>query len=102
VTFADLLAKLKVPTSATLIQDKEFDIDSQSAHVGWGGWIAYTFALWTSPWWGVVAVLSFAAIKEGWYDQKYELDEVRGSNLRDFAFYGIGAVATASLLTVVR
>jgi len=97
-----ILERLKTPISATLIGDGEFDTVAQSAHVFFGGWVVFVFGLFTSPWWGVVAVLSFAAIKEGWYDQRYETSEVRGSNLRDWAFYLLGSVTTASLLEVVR
>src|ERR1035437_33018 len=78
-----ILERLKSPPAPAGSVLSDLDTVSQSAHVFFGGWIVYTFALWTSPWWGVVAVLSFAAIKESWWDQKYEtLDEVRGSNLR--------------------
>lgn len=84
------------------MNDPTFDTVAQSAHVWFGGWIVYTFALWTSAWIGAAAVLLFAAVKEFWYDEKYESVYVRGSGWRDFAFYALGAVATAALLAVIR
>lgn len=94
--------RLKTPPAPVGSVLSDLDTVSQSAHAFSGGWIVFVFGLWTSPWWGVVAVLSFAAIKEGWFDQKYESDEIRGSNLRDVAFYLLGSGLTAALLEVVR
>ena len=84
------------------MSDPSFDTVAQSSHVWFGGCIVYTSALWMSPWWGVLAIASFACIKEYWYDQNYESVECRGSNTRDFLFYMLGAVAIASLLSVVK
>jgi hypothetical protein len=85
-----------------MYNDPSFETVAQSAHVWFGGWVVYTFHLWTSAWWGVVAVVIFAALKEFLYDQKYESPEVRGSNWKDLGFYGLGAGATAILLEAVR
>jgi hypothetical protein len=35
-------------------------------------------------------IILFAAIKEFYYDERYESTEERGSNLRDFAYYCVG------------
>jgi hypothetical protein len=49
--------------------------------------------------WALLAVAALAAIKEFWYDEKYETTEVRGSSLQDFIFYllGAGAAVVATL-----
>lgn len=44
------------------------------------------------PWFGG-ALLVYAAIKEFWYDQNYEITEIRGSNLRDWVGYVLGWMA---------
>lgn len=101
--FTWIWERLKTPPAPEGSVLADLDTVSQSAHAFSGGWIVFVFGLWTSPWWGVVAVLMFAAIKEGWYDQKYETDDaIRGSNLRDVAFYSVGSIATACLLEVVK
>lgn len=97
-----VLERLHVPPALKGSVLAFLDTVAQSAHLWFGGWVVFVFGLWTSPWWGVLAIAIFAGIKEGWYDQNYETAEVRGSNLRDFVFYVLGAVVTASLLEVVR
>jgi hypothetical protein len=84
------------------MSDPSFDTVAQSAHAWFGGWLVYTFALWTSPWWAVVAIAIFGAVKEYWYDEKYESPTVRGNATRDMVFYLLGSSLTASLLTIVR
>jgi hypothetical protein len=84
------------------MSDPSLDTVAQSAHVWFAGWTVFVFHLWTNPWWGVLAVAIFAAIKEFLYDQKYESPAVRGSNWKDFGFYQVGSVLTALLLQAVK
>jgi hypothetical protein len=97
-----ILVRLKVPPATKDSVLAFLDTVAQSSHIWFGGWVVFVFGLWTSPWWGALAITIFAGIKEGWYDQNYETAEIRGSNLRDFVFYVAGAALTALLLTVVR
>jgi hypothetical protein len=39
----------------------------------------------------------YASLKEFWYDQNYETEEQRGSNLEDWGFYMIGLVSALLL-----
>ena len=88
----------------TAISDAEFDFVSQNAHALGGALAVLGPAALLGEWYavgGAVLVMVFAAVKEFWYDEHYETAEVRGSSLRDFTFYGVGAV-TALLLCGIR
>jgi hypothetical protein len=85
------------------ISDQQYDEISQNAHV-LGGSLAIMVA---HLFWGmhgllyaIPACVIVAALKEGVYDEIYEDPEVRGSSLRDFAFYGLGIVASSLVLVV--
>lgn len=49
---------------------------------------------------GAGLITLWAAVKEFYYDQRFEDAEERGSNLRDFMYYEVG-VALALILWVV-
>jgi hypothetical protein len=42
-------------------------------------------------------MLVFAAVKEFWYDYKYETPDVRGSSLLDFSMYCAGTLVAVGL-----
>jgi hypothetical protein len=83
-----------------LVSDSEFDFVAQVSHFGWG---MLSVALPTALAGPVVGLLGggvyvlYAAVKEFWYDERYESPAVRGSSSRDFLVQLIG-VATAVLL----
>jgi hypothetical protein len=55
------------------------------------------------PWIGAVAILSYAAVKEFWFDVYYETPEQSGGRLgdvEDFSFYAIGVAAAYAILWV--
>lgn len=70
--------------------DPSFDTVSQSAHFFSAAFVVHVFH--GNPW-AIAAVVVACAVKEFWYDYKYESAEVRGSSLKDFVFYMIGAAA---------
>lgn len=74
-----------------MIEDKEFEIVSQSAHV-FSGWAIALTGLHYHQVWVPIAFVAYSAVKEFWYDQNYETQEVRGSNLLDFCMSTLGAV----------
>lgn len=41
-------------------------------------------------WWGLAVGIPAAALKEFWYDEKYEDPATRGSSLLDFSMYMVG------------
>lgn len=43
-----------------------------------------------------------AALKEFWYDQHYEDEVVRGSNMEDFAFYCVGFGVASMVILISR
>jgi hypothetical protein len=83
-----------------MIDDKTFNTVAQLGHFAGGAAIvlAFTVIAWNrqASIYGLLTVAALAAIKEFWYDQRYETPEVRGSSLEDFSFYLVGAtIATA-------
>jgi hypothetical protein len=84
-----------------VIDDKTFDTVSQLAHFAGGTAIVFGLVVLTHhrPFalWAFLIVLALAAVKEFWYDEKYETAEVRGSSIEDFAFYAFGAGFAAIL-----
>jgi hypothetical protein len=85
----------------TNITPKLFNSVSQAGHFAGGAAIVLaTVVLWhatQAPYAGFVIVALAAALKEFWYDYKYESSEVRGSSLEDFLFYLSGALAALAV-----
>jgi len=87
-----------------VIDLKTFDRVSQSSH-----WLGGAFALIGSVYlfgedckiFAGVIILVLAAVKEFWYDYKFETSEVRGSSLKDFLFYVLG-VATGFAMILIH
>ena len=50
---------------------------------------------------GGAAAILFAAVKEAWWDKKYETPETAGSGWEDFAFWVMG-VAIAGTLGAIK
>ena len=80
------------------MSDPSINTVSQFAHVG----VAYAVTLSVLMVVGIQAIYWFipmgvgaAAVKEFWYDAKYETAEVRGSSLQDFLFYCAGIAGAA-------
>lgn len=71
-----------------------FDTVSQSAHFFSAAFVVYLFN--GNPW--VAAMLvALTAVKEWWYDYKYESAAVRGSSIEDAIFYWLGIAAAIAL-----
>jgi len=66
-----------------MIDDKEFNLVSQSAHAFSGAFIGL-LGMVLHQWWIPAGFVVYSAVKEFWYDAKYETPEVRGSSLEDF------------------
>jgi len=73
-----------------MIDNKTFDTVSQIAHIFFAMSIVLTFDRFGLGLLGLIVVFIFAALKEFWYDYHFESMTVRGSSLRDFAFYCLG------------
>jgi hypothetical protein len=41
---------------------------------------------------GAILMFMWATAKEGWWDEKYQAPDVRGSGWRDWAFYVLGTL----------
>lgn len=50
--------------------------------------------------WGTLATLLFAAIKEAFWDPRYEDPETRGSGLEDFTYYTLGILLASVMLAL--
>lgn len=84
--------------------DPSFNTVSQFAHAG----VAYAITLSVlmslgleAMWWFVPIAVALAAVKEFWYDYKYESAEARGSSLEDFSFYMSGVVGALLFYVVI-
>lgn len=53
-------------------------------------WPVLIFGAWIK-WYAAGFIVTYAAIKEFFYDENYESKIERGSNLEDFSFYTLGA-----------
>lgn len=74
-----------------MIDDKTANTWAQNAH--WAGGLAWVFGsivLFGFSWWFVVGAVVATAIKEFWYDYRFETVDERGSSLQDFLFYQLG------------
>ncbi len=90
-----------LPVDTDTMNWKLFNAISQMSH--WlGGAFAvlagYTLFGLKGMWLSVGAVFIGAAVKEFWFDYKYESTEVRGSSLEDFLFYILGLVIGAGII----
>ena len=47
---------------------------------------------------GAAVIVAFASIKEFWFDKRFEDAVTRGSDLEDFSYYVLGAVAALLIL----
>ena len=78
----------------TLIPPKTFNAVAQAGHFQAGCLAVFApVALTHGLRWGFIGallVVLFAAVKEFWWDHRYEVVAVRGSDLEDFLFYAIG------------
>lgn len=81
-----------------MIDSKTFDTVSQMAHIFFAGFVVFTAQHFGVGWYGIVGLVVFAAIKEFWYDYRYESLAVRGSSVRDFFFYLVGIVLAVLVL----
>jgi hypothetical protein len=83
-----------------LIPTSNYNLVAQLSHVGWG--LAIVFGgkvIFHGNWYLLLAALwiVFNAVKEGWYDQRYEDAEMRGNSWEDFSFAAGSAVAASAL-----
>lgn len=88
-------------TNGDVVPVKVFNQVSQLAHVAGGlaaVWGSIVLFGQSSIWIAMVSTAAVTAVKEFWYDQHYETEVVRGSNLEDWTFYQVGSVS-AMLLT---
>jgi len=63
---------------------------NQMAHLGWGAFLVLALARHTHLWIALLAVVVFAAFKEGVFDPLTETKTLQGSGWVDFAFWCAG------------
>jgi hypothetical protein len=74
-----------------MITGKQYNQLAQLNHVLAGTtWIWGTALFFGEHWLFLYAGVFAAAIKEFWYDERYESPEIRGSSFQDFIFYCVG------------
>jgi hypothetical protein len=87
------------------IDPKTFNQVAQLGHFAGGAAITLaTVVLWHNyyaPFAGASIVALAAAVKEFWFDERFESAEVRGSSAEDFFLYLLGAGA-AAIVALVR
>jgi hypothetical protein len=87
------------------VSDREYDKLAQKAHllggaiVIWGSILFFGRESIPFAW---LAVLLLSGIKEFWWDETFETAEIRGSSLKDFAFYLLGAMLAISIYWWVK
>lgn len=87
-----------------MIENKTFYSVSRNAHVLFGLGItvvAYFFGGWKAMCIASASVLAFAAVKEAWWDEKYETKDECGSGTKDYVEYAVG-VGLGLLLCCIR
>lgn len=80
------------------ITPKLFNQVAQLGH--FAGGLATIFGskvLFGATWWALAGLAGVAALKEFWFDYKYESTEVRGSSLLDFSMYIVGGLVALGL-----
>ncbi len=75
------------------------ELIAQLAHYGWGALIVMIFASFGHVWWGVLASVAWASVKEFVFDTYVERAPFK-DNLQDFSFYMLG-MSTALCITSV-
>lgn len=78
-----------------MITDSQFNKVSQNAHVLAGlAWIWGSVVLFGPQyiWYFLDAGVLLAAVKEFWWDYRFENTEVRGSSMEDFNVYCMGLI----------
>ncbi len=84
-----------------MITAAQFDTQAQISHFGWG--LAVVFAakvLLDRPGWIALAWIAFAAVKEFWWDERFQPVDIRGSGLEDFLFQSAGAVVALAAIRI--
>ena len=80
---------------------KELDSVAQNAHMLTGAVWVFMFVILHHPsllWYTIPAYIALTAFKEFYYDQHFEIPEIRGSNLKDFIYYQVGWVGGLIIL----
>lgn len=77
-----------------MIDVKTFNRVAQLSHFAWGAMILFAAGTFHASVL-ILFIIAFvcavtAAVKEFWYDEKYETPDERGSSREDFAFYFLG------------
>ena len=76
-----------------MVDEKEFDFVAQLSHLGWGiAVVLLADKLFHRAASMAILWIIYAAIKEFYWDYKYETPEVRGSSAKDYLFQVLGAL----------
>lgn len=73
------------------------DLIAQLAHVGWGIAVPLIFYRFHLPLVGIFGLWAYAALKEFVFD-KYVEGQTFDDNIKDFAFYALGAGAAVLVI----
>jgi hypothetical protein len=80
-----------------MITESDFNRVAQLSHFAWGVWPVLAAALWHRQVLMAALIVAVSALKEGWWDQRFEAWDVRGNSWLDFGVACAG-VAFALLL----
>jgi hypothetical protein len=86
------------------VDERTFNLISQLGHFAGGLAVvfgSYSFWGWHGALISILVLAGLVAIKEFWWDNKYESVEVRGSNFLDWSMWMVGA-AVALVLVFIR
>ncbi len=82
-----------------MIPPVTFNRVAQAGHFAGGLAVVWGLhILWHAGLLGLIGVIAFAAVKEFWWDYRYESPEVRGSSVTDFVFWTVGACGAFAVL----
>jgi hypothetical protein len=75
---------------------------NQLAHIGWGIVIASFASEMLNPWWGLLIITGFAAVKEFVFDKLTASGPSQFTDTQDFGYWMVGGAIGIGLSLIVR
>lgn len=90
-----------------IIEPKEFDKVAQLSHFAWGAMVVFLAAIAghpipSLPFYVGGLWIVYSAVKEFWYDEKYETPIVRGNSMLDFVVASAGVLFATGVLLLSK
>jgi hypothetical protein len=83
-----------------VITQQNFNRVAQFSHFGCAGFLVLAAALWHRQLLMAALIVAVSALKEGWWDQRFEAWDVRGNSWLDFGVACAGVAFALLLLWV--